>query len=251
MNDAEPTLETLRTLPDASKEAIRVEVAKAFPNEACGFLATNGEKQAVFASRNDSLDPTRRFRTNAEDWQAVEDAGWTIVAIYHSHVNEPPTPSPADKTHSEKHGLPFIIVGWPQDAWDFYAPTGWRAELLGRPFVYGILVCYTLIRDYYQTKLELELPDFERAEEWWLNGANLYEEHYEEAGFAPVDDLREHDILLIQMPRSPVVNHSAIYLGDGMIMHHLSDRISNIEPYIIGSGYARQVRRIVRHKSRL
>src|SRR5260363_191987 len=71
----------------------------------------------------------------------------------------------------------------------------------------------------YQRALRLDLPDFERAPEWWTQGGNLYLDHFDEAGFieVPLPALQQHDVLLMQNA-APVPNHSAIYLGGGRIL---------------------------------
>lgn len=257
------------------RQAIREHAAEAYakqpPEECCGFVATDGKRQRVFRSPNLAADPSRDFATCENVWRAVEDSGWEVIAGYHSHVNMPPVPSPADKTVSERFKMPYVIVGWPTDAWDVYMPSGWRAELLGRPFVHGILDCYTLARDYFDMKCGIALPNYDREDSWWFplvetedgrrvrtDGPgrvigpplDLYMEKFSEAGFIAVDDPRMHDALIIQTARSPVANHCAVYLGDGLIMHHVQDRVSAIEPYVAHRGnYARGTRLIVRHSS--
>jgi proteasome lid subunit RPN8/RPN11 len=239
---------------DSVREEIRAHAREGFegnkpPQEVCGFIATDGKRQRAFRSPNLSRERHRAFRTCPKAWRKVEDKGWEIIAVYHSHVNEPPVPSPGDKTESEAKHLPFLIVGWPADAWDFYSPKGWKAELIGRPFVHGILDCWAIIRDYYEKELKIVLPDFEREDEWWMKGKNLYLDNFKKAGFVEVSDLRKHDVLLIQLPRTPVPAHAAVYLGDGQILHHLPGRISKIDPYLDGHGYARMVDKIVRHRA--
>jgi proteasome lid subunit RPN8/RPN11 len=221
------------------------------PVEVCGFIATDGKRQRAFRSPNRSSEPEGFFRTCPRAWRRVEDSGWDIIAIYHSHVNEPPVPSPGDRAASEAAKLPFVIVGMPTEVWGSYVPTGVEIPLLERPFVFGTLDCRTLQRDYYKRVLGIEVPEFEYEDDWWEKGQDLFVRNYKKGGFVRVGDLRKHDTLLIQIPPSPVANHCAVYLGDGQIMHHLSGRISNREPYIPGHGYGREgvTRMIVRHRS--
>ena len=117
-----------------------------------------------------------------------------------------------------------------------------------------------MVKDYFEVKKGIVLPDFEREDEWWMpkknlrgeiiaQPKNLYLDNFKKAGFVEVSDLRVDDVLLLQIPRVPVVSHAAIYLGDGQMLHHLAGRISKIEPYLDGHGYARMVNVIVRHES--
>lgn len=241
-------------LNEPLKEAIREHAREAYPEEACGFVVRSAkDKMRVVRSPNLAADKQRYFRTCPKLWRELEDAGEEILAGYNSHPNGPARASDGDKTAAEKEQIPLIILGWPINEWEVYQPSGWRAKLIGRPFVHGVLDCFSLARDYYEEKLGIEIPDYYREDDWWFKGQDLYMEKFEEAGFVRVDDgPREHDALLIQTPKSPVANHCAIYLGDGLIMHHVQNRVSKVEPYVAQRGdYARGVRAIVRHKSLL
>ena len=118
---------------------------------------------------------------------------------------------------------------------------GWRAPLLGRMFFHRVLDCYTLVRDYYQRERGIELLDFEREDDWWHKGQDLYMQGFERAGFAPLargEALQPGDVILMQV-RSPVANHAGVYLGHtglqeqpGLhpvphaMLHHLYGRLS-------------------------
>jgi proteasome lid subunit RPN8/RPN11 len=89
--------------------------------ECCGLVAVesgaDGIKTAtrVYRARNIhasplkfQIDPMEQYRLN----QAIEDAGWEIGAIYHSHVRSEPKPSQTDITFAAKMGdIEWIIVG--------------------------------------------------------------------------------------------------------------------------------------------
>jgi proteasome lid subunit RPN8/RPN11 len=217
------------------------------PEEVCGWVVKRGRKQAVVPGRNLALNRQAGF---VGDPREAEDQG-EVLLCYHTHPYLPPVPSEADKTTAEKHGIPMLILSWPVEAWGFYTPCGWRADLLGRPFVHGVLDCYTLVRDYYAEKLNITLPDFEREDNWWYKGQSLYLDNFKDAGFVRVDDeVRPHDVILIinGHPPPPVPNHAAIYLGHGMIMHHVYERLSCVQPYVTGFGYyAKMTHSIIRH----
>ena len=231
------------------------EATKQSPMEACGLIIRSGKGgQRAITCKNEALregsDPRKTFRITREEMEQAEDQG-EILACYHSHIYQPPIPSAGDKTFSEQSRIPFLIVGWPTKQWELYTPNGWRAELVGRPYFYGILDCYTLIRDYYKEKLNIELADFDRADRWWADGRDFYMENYWKVGFVQVQDApRLHDVILMQMWPSKVANHAAIYLGDGHILHHLTGRPSVITTYLVNDGeYAKATRGIFRHKT--
>jgi proteasome lid subunit RPN8/RPN11 len=237
------------------KAEIRQQAAFHYPNECCGLVVDVGGKMKVFPCRNIALDRKNEFMADPEDVGRAEDAG-DVVMGYHSHIETGPTPSMADKVDAERNERPSLIVSWPADIWEFYAPTGWKAPLLGRPFVYGTLDCYTLARDWYAEE-GLILPDFDRLQEgWWERQpdgkpkANLCMDNYTKAGFVIVNDLRRGDMLLIQGWRAIVANHCAVYLGDGLMLHHPPKRISTIQPYLAKRGYFHTATRaILRHPS--
>lgn len=243
---------------EGTRAAILAHAREAFeaklPVEACGFIAAKNGKQKAVRSPNRSTTPAHHFRTCPKVWREVEDDGWQIVAVYHSHVSRPPLASPDDKGWSEKSGLPFLIVGMPSGSFGHYIPTGAKLGLEGRPFVFGVWDCLSLWQDYYQQELGITIPSFDYDEDWWQAKEgrppqDLYMQHYREGGFRLVDNLQKHDVLLIPISPSKVANHAAIYIGDGQILHHLSGRLSKREPYLDGVGYARRVRAIVRHET--
>ena len=96
--------------------------------------------------------------------------------------------------------------------------------------------------------MNLDLPDYQRFDEWWKRGENLYLDNFTHAGFdvASSDGLGEGDVLLMQV-NSDVPNHAAIYLGDGLILHHLQGRLSSRDVY--GGYWQKITTHILRHQS--
>lgn len=233
------------------KEAIVAHALEVQPAECCGVIIAKGKQQFVRRCRNDSEEPDKHWRCNTEDQMAAEDEG-EIVATYHSHIHRPPVASDADKATAEKNKLPSIILCLPPLTWGCYLPNGWEAPLLKRPFVHGVLDCYSLMQDYFKRELGIILPDYYRADRWWEKNpeADLYMKHFAEAGFVQVfDGIQKHDVILMEL-KSTVPNHAAVYLGDGIMLHHPPDKLSGKHPYLMDSGfYAQQTRAIVRHKS--
>jgi cell wall-associated NlpC family hydrolase len=237
-----------RPLQPELKEFIRQHATEAMPNEACGLILEVDGDQVPVRCKNSSSFPQKNFRIHPRDFDAAKRQG-KILACYHSHVYQTARPTLPDMTASESTQLPFIILGWPTDVWGFYAPCGWRARLEGRPFCHGVLDCYTLVRDYYHERLQIELPDFYRDDLWWQRGEELFLDNFEKAGFVEVGDLQPHDGLLMQLPRHKVVSHAAVYVGDSHMMHHIPERLSGTTVYTANAGYwARSTRKIVRHR---
>lgn len=123
-----------------------------------------------------------------------------------------------------------------------FEPCGYEAPLVGREFSHGVNDCYQLIRDWYARERGIALRNFERTEGWWERGEDLYMKHYADAGFYPVHgELEEGDVILMQV-RAYEANHAAIYLGEGMMLHHLYGRLSSRDVY---GGYWKDVTRAV------
>jgi proteasome lid subunit RPN8/RPN11 len=259
------------------KAAIAVACRAQFPREACGFIVSTrgGKDMTVVPCQNVSATPLEHFRIRPSDFQAVEDRGGNIELVWHSHPNAKAEATLADKTCVEQHGIPFLIYALPADLWDFYAPTGWKADLIGRPFVFGVLDCYTLVRDYYAS-IGIEIPDFYREDNFWeplkeivrdgkpvqlrtlLPGKvigpplNLYVDNYEKAGFVRVGKLAPNDVILMRLQHY-AINHAGIYLGEGMMLHHPPKSISNKIPFRLGTSsfYVRTAEMYFRHKTLL
>jgi len=233
------------------KAAIIAHALEEEPRECCGVLIAKGRKQFTRRCRNESDEPEKHWRASIADQIAAEDEG-EIIATYHSHIHRPPVASEADRATAEKNKLPSIILCLPPQTWGCYLPEGWEAPLIGRPFIHGVLDCYTLMQDYFERELKIILPQYERADRWWEKTpeADLYMKNFEEAGFVQVfDGLKKHDVILMEL-KSTVPNHAAVYLGDGIMLHHPPDKLSGKHPYVMDSGfYAQQTRAIVRHKS--
>jgi proteasome lid subunit RPN8/RPN11 len=74
------------------------------PNEACGVLAgANGRPERVFPLRNAEASPeVYRFDGNEQlrVFREIEDNGWELLAIFHSHTHTEAYPSPTDRAQA-------------------------------------------------------------------------------------------------------------------------------------------------------
>lgn len=225
------------------------EAEARYPQEACG-LVIKGTKGAVLVPcRNISDTPTESFTMHPEDYLAAQQQG-EVVGIFHSHPDGLEVPSPADKVTCEATGLPWHIVSWPRAGYMLHNPNGYQAPYLGRPFVHGVLDCFALIRDWYAREFGIQMPDVPREDDWWDKGQNLYEDNYKAFGFYDVPEgaiPKLGDVFTMQLG-SDTVNHAAIYVGNGLILHHVRDRLSREDVY--GGMWQKHTRRHLRHTSR-
>ena len=203
-----------------------VEQAKAeCPREACGLVIIKNGKQVYCPAKN-LAKGSDNFILDPLDYEKADTAG-EIVAVIHSHPNMSAKPSQADLVACEGSGLPWFICGIPSEQWEYIEPSGYIAPLVGRQWSHVVLDCYAIIRDWYAQEKNISLLDFERSDEWWKMGGNLYLDNFEKAGFKRItlEELSCGDVILMTV-NSTVPNHGAIYLGDNMILHHVHGRLS-------------------------
>jgi proteasome lid subunit RPN8/RPN11 len=221
----------------AESERLRAEFENREAHEIVGFVVRNAlaGKLAVVAGHNVAPEPQRHFHYAASDFEAAEEVG-EIVGAYHTHPGRPPVPSEQDRYYARLNELPTAILSWPEDAWEVFDPDeSERAALEGRPFVYGIFDCASLIVDYY-AQHGVELPRVAHDPGWLTRGEDLYLTNLPKHGFSRVSDLREHDLILFAL-NSSAPNHAGVYVGDGLMLHHVQRRLSGTQPYALMQGY--------------
>ncbi|MDE9553068.1 C40 family peptidase [Xenorhabdus bovienii] len=214
-------------------QAIMDHAKAEYPKECCGLVIQNSRKQHYIRSRNTAPSPTEQFSMHPEDYAEAEDIG-TIIAIAHSHPDATTQPSQLDIAQCDLSQIPWVIVSWPEGDIRTIMPTGGIKPLLGRPFVHGIWDCYAIVRDWYRLERDIDIPDFERSDGWWERGENLYMKNYADAGFTECSgELQIGDVIIMQVQANEP-NHAGIYIGDGLMLHHMHGQLSNRVSY---SGY--------------
>lgn len=85
------------------------------PNECCGMIATaDGEATRVYRAENTAASPLRYEFDGREQLRIqteIEDAGWELGAIYHSHTRSPPVPSQTDINLAFYPDSLYVIIG--------------------------------------------------------------------------------------------------------------------------------------------
>ena len=214
------------------KETALLHAKDQDPKESCGLLLNIKGKEKYYPCNNLSMTQHQCFIIDPIDYVKADNLG-EIIAIVHSHPTTPPTPSQADRISCEHSNLPWYIVNPKTEQWADLKPEGYKPELCGRPWVWGITDCWSLVRDYYKQEKSIELIDYERSmtpEEFLKNP--LFEKYAKNTGFRELandEALKKGDVLLMSILH-PTLNHVAIFLGD-MVLHHLADRLSCKEPY--------------------
>ncbi len=211
----------------SNKTVIEIKEAacKAFPNEMCGMVV-DGEFVQL---ENTHDDPQNSF-----SMETVHD---DYDAIIHSHTMtkiagriDPRSPSELDQEQYFVSGVPWGITATDGNA---AMDIAWkddndRMDLVGRPFVYGVTDCWSLIRDYYHLH-GIELIDTVRSWEWESNPEkDYYGDLWQSEGFYRVNsmELQRGDMIFFKI-KGNRYNHAAIYLEDNKILHHLMGKLSS------------------------
>lgn len=107
----------LRVPPDLAAEMVDHCVAGR-PHEACGILAgSDGQVVKVFPMRNASASPVR-YSLDAKEqlavYRAIDDRGWELAGVFHSHTRTEAYPSPTD-VRLATEDVPYVIVSLAAD----------------------------------------------------------------------------------------------------------------------------------------
>lgn len=225
-------------------EAIKAHAISEYPQECVGVVTAKG----YFPLPNIAEDPEgiqpaeiyrRRHFLAGGNFKELLVAG-EILAFVHSHPDGPVWPSMTDQAQQTAMDVPWGLVACNHEiATEPYfwgdmlpvSPLEQREFRTGPSGTDGKGDCGALVRDWFRVNRNVLLPDCPRDDVWFKRGGNLYLEHYSKCGFAPADREAPEvgDVALMQV-RSPVPNHAGIYVGEGLLFHHLEGRLSRVEP---------------------
>ena len=96
------------------------------PNECCGLVASsNGDAQRIYRAANAERSPVKYVvdpRDQIRIQNDIDDHGWELGAIYHSHTRTEPFPSQTDINLARNWPDPlYVIVGVAGEAPDVRA----------------------------------------------------------------------------------------------------------------------------------
>jgi len=243
--------DTLRLIADrAVNEAIKKHALAAFPQESCGVITPDG----YHPLDNVAAEPERSFDCDRQMMPLQMDG--RVLAIVHSHPNGPEGPSAHDQNQQRAFGVPWGLLMCNNEVAStpfFWGDALEPPPLEGRPFRHGPSGtdgkgdCGALVRDWYRINRRVIIKDYARDDKWWNHGEHLYLNNYEDAGFVTADMNTPEvgDLILLSVGNKvPTANHAAIYIGGGLMIHHLERRLSRVDPFL---GWRRCVRAWLRH----
>jgi len=227
-------------------EDITADAIERYPEEACGFVIDG----LYVPKKNTAEEPTEGFRIDGRTYVAAEKKG--IDAVVHSHTKgQYKHPSKHDMAQQNAMNVPWGIV-WTDGDGDTLGPAWWGDSLpiiplIGRPFIYGIYDCCTLVRDFYRLNGGITWEDRPRDPDWWLTGGNMYVEEYQPCGFERISEseIRAGDAFMSRFQRGNTTQHAGIYLGGNQVLHHLMGRVSRRDTL---ASWSRYITHWVRHK---
>lgn len=215
-----------------------------YPEEACGFILEDGSFKPV---ANIHEDPINYFRISDEEFVLAGE----VKGFLHSHTPREDKdaiknvmvrehPSEADMETQMAMQVPWGISIASDGATS--DPVWWGDSLpirplVGRPFIWGINDCYSLVRDWHRLQ-GLMMPDYPREIGFWQNTKDhpavaMYEDLFESAGFKRViradGNPLPGDCFITKM-YSTVRNHAGVYIGNGLILHHTMEGLSKRSP---------------------
>jgi proteasome lid subunit RPN8/RPN11 len=102
-------------------ETVTTHLTQHLPNEACGLLAGgDGQVQKVYLITNIDHSPVSYQMAPAELLQALtemDERGWGLLAIFHSHPAGPPIPSPTDISQAYYPDSAYAIFSLANNQW--------------------------------------------------------------------------------------------------------------------------------------
>lgn len=103
-------------LTEAQGRLLAQYALEAAPREACGLLVGVGEQvQDVIPITNIAADPVHYYRLDdsvlGRTLMQLEKRGQELLAIYHSHPQGEPIPSPTDIRQATFPDTPYVIIG--------------------------------------------------------------------------------------------------------------------------------------------
>lgn len=226
-------------LTKEQRDVIRSAALQDPENETCGFVLESGEVVQCF---NRAEDPVNTFEISPLDYALYEDKG--IKGVWHSHIKLDGF-SPFDQQVIASDPMPWAVYCLAKDHFTECNPHT-VAPLLGRPYVFGVYDCYSVVSDKLQ-EMGVALPQWERSffGEWNTPEFTPFDDQALIVGRPVQGDYQPGDILLFNLGDfSGHTDHIGVLINNRTFLHHPAERLSRIDRF--GSWWKRKLRMAVR-----
>lgn len=245
-------------MKDEIKKQIKAHALEDPSVECCGMLYINKETKRLELLKSPNLSRNKKtmFELSASHYLKAATLG-SLVAVYHSHP-EGEVFSEFDILNSETNKIKYILYCVKSGLFKEYVPNGYANPYYGRDFSLGENDCFTLLREFYKKELNIEVKNYYRDANWFIDNPDTYQKYYANEGFVMVSDtpaslelsvLRKFDIILMKVLGKIYPTHAAMYYEDGLVLHHQRDCYSRIEEY--NETFRNRATHIIRHKNLL
>ncbi len=207
-------------LSEDQKRQIKQLAAQTPEQEACGFVLPDG---SVVAVKNSSPNPAEQFRIEANIVAQHADA----VGCWHSHLVLDGF-SVLDQIGIAADGaMPWAVYTLATDRFCECDPLA-QAPYVGRPYVWGVWDCYSLVADWLAREQQIVLPEWERGQwgEWNTPGFRPFDEEWPKF-CKRVSDPMPGDILLFNVgDHAGHTDHVGVMVGTRDFLHHPANKQS-------------------------
>lgn len=226
-------------LTNKQKTEIRDFAIKRLDEETCGFVLRDG---SVVCVENEAEDRCNEFLISASSYARYDE---DIVGVWHSHL-ELAGFSQLDQQVLQSDVLPWAVYCLRDDSFHECDPVT-TAPFEGRPFVFGVYDCYSLISDYLKGK-GVELPEWVRGNwgEWNTPTFSPFDDEWSKIG-KPVKtkDYQPGDILLMNLGDYPNhTDHVGVFINSTQFLHHPSQGLSRVQTF--GGYWKRRLNWVIR-----
>ena len=220
-----------------NKNFIIKECLKNSSEEICGFIVLKNDNFICIPCENIAKNKKENFMISSLDYIKIKKYSDQILYIYHSHINDNENFSEQDISCSENLCLPIIMYNLNKKIFKIHEPISIKKEYIGRFYQHGKYDCFRLIEEFYKKEKSIEFKYdnnfYSKSLEQMDIKTELYK-FYKNNNFQLIEnknDLKLHDILLIDAFGDHKPKHFALYMGQDKILHQPMFGFSRIENY--------------------
>lgn len=220
-----------------NKNFIIKESLKNPSEEICGFIVLKNNNFICMPCENIAKNKKENFMISSLDYIKIKNYSDKILYIYHSHVNDNENFSQQDISCSENLCLPIIMYNLNTKTFKIHEPISIKKEYIGRFYQHAKYDCFKLIEEFYKKEKFIEFKYDNNFYSKSLEEMDIKTEVYKfymNNNFEIIDnknDIKLHDILLIDAFGENKPKHFALYMGQDKILHQPMFGFSKIENY--------------------